>query len=197
MRIPTDARKTMQLQHELHIALGLKYEIVLNVNTADGLTNGASCTVKCVQVPPDKKARGVIWVRFEDNDIGKSTRALGKNKYKPGIDPSWTPIVPETRKFTVGRNNEVARTQFPLRPASAKTVHRSQGDTVSEIVIDFTGRTQTGIHYVAMSRVREFEKLHLLNYDHKKVKASEEVKLEMYRLRQQSCPLTVKNIYIM
>ena len=195
MRIPTDARKTMQLQHELHIALGLKYEIVLNVNTADGLTNGASCTVKCVQVPPDKKARGVIWVQFEDNDIGKSTRALGRNKYKPGIDHSWTPIVPETRKFTVGRNNEVARTQFPLRPASAKTVHRSQGDTVSEIVIDFTGRTQTGIHYVAMSRVREFEKLHLLNYDPKKVKASEEVKLEMERLRQQSCPSTVKNVY--
>ena len=195
MRIPTDARKTMQLQHELHIALGLKYEIVLNVNTADGLTNGASCTVKCVQVPPDKKARGVIWVQFEDNDIGKSTRALGRNKYKPGIDPSWTPIVPETRKFTVGRNSEVARTQFPLRPASAKTVHRSQRDTVSEIVIDFTGRTQTGIHYVAMSRVREFEKLHLLNYDPKKVKASEEVKLEMERLRQQSCPSTVKNVY--
>ena len=195
MRIPTDARKTMQLQHELHIALGLKYEIVLNVNTADGLTNGASCTVKCVQVPPDKKARGVIWVQFEDNDIGKSTRALGRNKHKLGIDPSWTPIVPETRKFTVGRNNEVARTQFPLRPASAKTVHRSQGDTVSEIVIDFTGRTQTGIHYVAMSRVREFENLHLVNYDPKKVKASEEVKLEMDRLRQQPYPSMVKNIY--
>ena len=194
-RIPTDARKTMQLQHELHIGLGLKYEIVLNVNTADGLTNGASCTVKCVQVPPNKKARGVIWVQFEDNDIGKSTRALSRNKYKPGIDPSWTPIVPETRKFTVGRNNEVARTQFPLRPASAKTVHRSQGDTVSEIVVDFTGRSQTGIHYVAMSRVREFENLHLLNYDPKKVKASEEVKLEMDRLRQQPCLSTVKNLY--
>ena len=185
----------MQLQHELHIGLGLKYEIVMNVNTEDGLTNGASCTVKCVKVPPDKKARGVIWVQFEDNDIGKNTRALGRNKYKPGIDPSWTPFEPETRKFTVGRNNEVARTQFPLRPASAKTVHRSQGDTVSEIVIDFTGRTQTGIHYVAMSRVRVFEKLHLLNYDPKKVKVYEEVKLEMDRLRQQSCPSTVKNIY--
>ena len=46
-----------------------------------------------------------------------------------------------------------------------------------------------------MSRVREFEKLHLLNYDPKKVKASEEVKLEMNRLRQQPCPSTVKNIY--
>ena len=75
-RIPSDPRKTMQLQHELHVALDLKYEIVLNINTADGLTNGASCTVKCVQVPVDKKARGVIWVQFEDDDIGRNTRAL-------------------------------------------------------------------------------------------------------------------------
>ena len=194
-RIPSDPRKTMQLQHELHIALGLKYEIVLNINTADGLTNGASCTVKCVQVPVDKKARGIIWVQFEDDDIGRNTRALSRNRYKRGINPSWTPIVPEMRKFTVGRNNEVARTQFPLRAASAKTVHRSQGDTVSEIVVDFTGRTQTGIHYVAMSRVREFDKLYLLNYDPRKVKASEEVKLEMGRLRQQSCPSTLRNLY--
>ena len=194
-RIPSDPRKTMQLQNELHIALGLKYEIVLNINTADGLTNGASCTVKCVQVPINMKARGVIWVRFEDDDIGRNTRALNRNKYKAGIDVSWTPIVPEMRKFTVGRNHEVARTQFPLRPASAKTVHRSQGDTVSEIVVDFTGRTQTGIHYVAMSRVRKLEKLYLLNYDTRKVKASEEVKLEMGRLRKQSYPSAVRNLY--
>ena len=87
MRITTDVRKTMQLQHELHIALGLKYKIVLNVSTSDDLTIGESCTMKCVQVPPDKKARGVIWVQFEDNDIGKSTRVLGRNRYKLGIDP--------------------------------------------------------------------------------------------------------------
>ena len=185
----------MQLQHELHIALGLKYEIVLNINTVDRLTNGASCTVKCVQVPVNKKASGVIWVQFEDDDIGRNTRALSRNRYKPWINPSWTPIVPEMRKFTVGRNNEVARTQFLLRAASAKTVHRSQGDTVSEIVVNFTGRTQTGIHYVAMSRVREFDKLYLLNHDPRKVKASEEVKLEMCHLRQQSCSSTLRNLY--
>ena len=46
-----------------------------------------------------------------------------------------------------------------------------------------------------MSRVREFDNLYLLNYDPRKVKASEEVKLEMGRLRQQSCPSTVRNLY--
>ena len=45
-----------------------------------------------------------------------------------------------------------------------------------------------------MSRVREFENLRLLNYDPKKVKASDEVKLEMGRLRQQPCLSTVKNL---
>ena len=138
MRILTDTRKTMQLQHELHIALGLKYEIFLNVNTEDGLTNGASCTVKCVvQVPPYKKARGVIWVQFEDNIIGKNTRALGRNKYKPGIDPPWTPIEHYTRKFTVGRNNEVARAQFPLRPASPKAdLQETQHQKLLSISLD-------------------------------------------------------------
>ena len=69
----------MRLQSEVYIALGLKYETILNVNTVDGLTNAASCTVKYVQVTPDKKVMGVIWVHFEDNFINKSTRALGRN----------------------------------------------------------------------------------------------------------------------
>ena len=99
------------------------------------------------------------------------------------------------RKFTVGRNNEVARTQFPLWPASAETVHRSQGSTVSDFGIDFTGRSQTSIHYMTMSRVQEFENLHLLNYEPKKMKASEEVHLEMNRLCQQPYPSIVKNLY--
>ena len=193
-RIPTDPRKTMQLPCELQVGIGLKYEIALNINTADGLTNGACCIVKSVHVPPNKKARGVIWVEFEDKNIGKITRNQHRNVSTLHIDPTWTPIMPETRKFAVGKNNEVTRTQFPLRPASAKTVHRSQGDTVSEIVIDFTGRSQMHIHYVAMSRVREFQNLHLLNFEPQKIKVSDDVKIEMARLRQQ--PYSAKQIQL-
>ena len=194
-RIHRDARKTMQLEAELQIAVGLKYEVVLNTNTSDGLTNGASCTVKYVQVSQNRKARGIIWMQFEDENIGKKTCSEHRNKYKEHILKSWTPILPETRKFSVGRNHEVYRTQFPLRPASSKTIHRSQGDTVTEIVLDFTGRSQPGLHYVAMSRVREFEKLNLLNFDARKVLTSEQMKREMYRLRQQPFILTQSNLY--
>ena len=194
-RIPTDPRKTMQLPTELQIAVDLKYEVVLNTDTSDGLTNGASCIVKFVQVPQNKKARGIIWVQFEDENIGKKRRSEYKNKYNEQIDKSWTPIFPETRKFSIGKNHEVNRTQFPLRSAAAKTIHRSQGDTVSEIVLDLTGRSQPGLHYVAMSRVREFQNLHLLNFDAKKAVTSQKVKQEMNRLRQEHYLLTQNNLY--
>ena len=49
------------------------------------------------------------------------------------IQSIWTPIKPITTQFTVGRNRtaQVVRKQFPLRPATAKTIRRSQGDTES------------------------------------------------------------------
>ena len=54
------------------------------------------------------------------------------------------------------------RKQFPLRPASAKTVHRSQGDTQSQIVVNLnTKRAIPHIHYVALSRVTTIEGLHI------------------------------------
>ena len=40
------------------------------------------------------------------------------------------------------------KAQFPLRPAAAKTVHRSQGDTQSQIVVNLgTKRAIPRIHY--------------------------------------------------
>ena len=87
------------------------------------------------------ESQGVIWGLFEDDDIWRNILASSIDKYKPKIGPSWTPIVLEMCKFTVGRSNEVAR-----------------------------------------------------SYDPRKVKASEEVKLEMGRVKQQSCPSTLRNL---
>ena len=50
--------------------------------------------------------------------------------YVQGVERVWTPIKPATAQFAVGRNRtaQVIREQFPLRPAAAKTIHRSQGE---------------------------------------------------------------------
>ena len=80
--------------------------------------------------------------------------------YVQGIQSSWTPIKPITTQFAVGKNRtaQVARKQFPLGPAAAKTLYRSQGDTDTRIVVKFdTGRAIPHIHYVGISKVTTIE----------------------------------------
>ena len=79
---------------------------------------------------------------------------------------------------------QVLRTQFALRPSTAKTIHRCQGDTIKKyMLVDFQGRTQPHIHYVAMSRADDLQHLHLRNFDPKKITVSRDVAVEMNRLR--------------
>ena len=54
------------------------------------------------------------------------------------------------------------RRQFLLRPAAAKTVHRSQGDTQAPIAVNLdTKRAIPHIHYVALSRVTTIDGLYV------------------------------------
>ena len=145
-------KNTRQLATKLRLAEGERTEIALNVRTDDGLTNGASNVVKVGQLHQPHKPSGIIWVEFDYEDVGRKTRQ--------GIQPTWTPIKPVTTQFYVGKTKsaQVVRKQFPLRPAAVKTVHRSQGDTHTEIVANLnTKRAIPHIHYVALSRVTTIE----------------------------------------
>ena len=206
-RIPNDPRKTMQLFTILQVAEGLQYELSFNINTRDGLTNGALCTVKKISTSSDNKARGVIWVLFQIPTVGQEKRSAFRRHYRAGISPEWTPITPEVKRILVSKNHHVTREQFPLRPAAARTIHRTQGSTEhGQIIIDFAGRTQPHIHYVALSRVQELSQLTLRNFNPKKIKVSPDVVAEMRRLRQtpyiyshqflHSTAATIKIMYI-
>ena len=62
---------------------------------------------------------------------------------------------------------QATRSQFPLTLAWAVTIHKCQGLTLPQIVIDMTpakGKLKPGKAYVAFSRVRTIEKLHIINY---------------------------------
>ena len=79
---------------------------------------------------------------------------------------------------------KLKRKQFPLRPASAKTVHRSQGDTQSQIVVNLnTNRTIPHIHYVALSRVTTIEGLYIRDLCKEKISVDYKVVKEMEILR--------------
>ena len=95
---------------------------------------------------------------------------------------------PVTTQFAVGRTNsaQVVRKQLPLRPAAAKTVHRSQGDTQRQIVVNLnTRRAIPHIHYVALSRVTKMEGLYITDLCENKIAADPKVVKEMLELRAQ------------
>ena len=125
---------------------------------------------------------GIIWVQFDYVDVGEKTRHDNRHVYVNGIECTWTPIKPVTVQFAVGRNRtaQVVRKQFPLRPAAAKTIHRSQGDTETRIVVNFnTRRAIPHVHYVGLSRVTTIEGLYITDLCESKIVVNPEVKAEM------------------
>ena len=86
------------------------------------------------------------------------------------------------------RRKAIVRQQFPLKPSSAKTIHKSQGQTKSSIVVNMASGARPHQHYVAFSRVTSLQGLHLLNGFHGKIKVDIQVINEMTRLR------TLRNI---
>lgn len=129
---------TNQLPTVLKLALGERTDLSFNIRTDDGLTNGATNIIKMLQLQQPDKPSGIIWVQFDHADIGEKTRNENRHLYVKSIESKWTPIKPVTSQFAVGKNRtvQVVRKQFPLRPAAAKTIHRSQGSTESQIVVN-------------------------------------------------------------
>ena len=83
------------------------------------------------------------------------------------------------------------RKQFPLTLAWAVIIHKCQGLTLAQIVVDMTptkGTFTAGQAYVNFSRVHTHEKLHIINYTHAQIHISPSIELEMQRLRTNMLP---------
>ena len=67
--------------------------------------------------------------------VGVLQRNEYKQYYSDTIHASWTPIFTQFRE-TVVRNSRVIRAQFPLVPAAAVTIHKCQGSTLKNVVLN-------------------------------------------------------------
>ncbi len=76
-------------------------------------------------------------------------------------------IVIEPMDWMVEENGKIKAsiTQYPLRLAWAITVHKSQGMSLDEAVIDLSSVFEFGQGYVALSRVRSLSGLHLIGWN--------------------------------
>ncbi|XP_062577467.1 uncharacterized protein LOC134239311 [Saccostrea cucullata] len=185
-RVPDDSARTLGLSSVLCLVIGVPAEITNNVNVQDGITNGASCTVKLFDYRVQGSTRcSIVWVQFDDENIGKELRKEYARLFKGEIEKTWTPILEITRQFQIQMNGtyHVKRRQFPLRLGAAKTIHKAQGSTMKSAVINFGTRKNDHMHYVGLSRVTHIENLHITNLNEKKISLSPAVLEEMNRLR--------------
>ncbi|XP_015868197.3 ATP-dependent DNA helicase PIF1 [Ziziphus jujuba] len=140
--------------------------LIKNVKTWRGLVNGATGTI-------------LGFVEPEERDVTD----ICKDGLLPLVkfDSGQTMVVePETWEVREGDVVRASRKQIPLILAWSLSIHKCQGMTLDRLHTDLSRAFGYGMVYVALSRVRSFEGLHLSGFDSSKVQAHPKV-LKFYK----------------
>lgn len=154
--LPT--QKTHGLPAILKLVVGCRYMVTTNVDVADGLFNGATGILKKIEIQGGKALS--VFLKFDGN-VGRKARAAHRN-VSSDLDSSWTPINQLKEQFTLTNNVTVVRKQYPLVPAEAITINKSQGQSLDMATIQLDKRMNRSLLYVALSRVTNLKGLYLI-----------------------------------
>jgi hypothetical protein len=157
-----EIQKTSGLRTNLVLKVGIKYMITCNINVSDGLVNGAIGTLHDITYD-NQGMVSLAWIKFDKKSIGKEQR----KKYPDKIldNNPLTPITRDSRNIdhtSKLHNIQVIRKQFPLTPAEAITIHKSQGETLQQVAVHLAPRMTRSCLYVALSRATNIKGLYLV-----------------------------------
>ena len=125
-----------------------------------------------------------VLVKFHDPRVGRIS-VEG--------DAEAVPIEPVTAKFYGREGVTLQRTQLPLLPCWASTIHKVQGLSLDAAVIDIGPKVfEDGMAYVALSRVRTLDVVAIIDLVSSKIKASQLATKELDRLRLRGAVLKIE-----
>ena len=161
----TNPHETGNLEKTLTVKINARVMITTNIGVANGLTNGATVTVTNVVIDETSGKMDTILAAFDSEHVGQE--AMHTSVYH-SINQNAVPIHKTQATFPLHKKAtfQATRSQFPLTLAWAVKLHKCQGLTLPEILIDMTtakGKFKPGEAYVGFSRVRTLEKLHIIN----------------------------------
>ena len=142
----------------------------------------------------------IIWVRFNDDNVGKLLREDNRAllKYHTPDDRLAVPIRKQKKTFSMTGSINWLREQFPLTVCYAVTSHKSQGQTLEEVLIDFSAPIKnytSGAFYTAMSRVRFGANLFLKDFKPEYISANKSVELKLNAMKM-SQPYNFKKVLL-
>jgi hypothetical protein len=180
-----DARNNGGISYEAFFAIGSRVMIRRNQDTSDGLVNGVCGEVVAFEweegTEPGTAMPVAICMKPDSAGVGRVQR-YRENR----VDDDWVRIRPATVEKDVD-NSKFQITGYCLQLAWAITIHKSQGLTLERAVVDVGPDCfDCGLAYVALSRVRRFEDLAILNIDRSKLICDMRVVEYMRTLRENS-----------
>ena len=148
--------------NKLKIKETARIMLIYNIDTGDGLTNGALGEIVQINTKERNEVKDLL-IRFDNPDIGKQLRKAHH------IQDDLTPIGKISFSYSLGsiKKGHAATAkvvQFPLRLAWAVTVHKFQGQTVkppASLVGHMESIFDKGQAYVLLGRVQSLSQLYL------------------------------------
>ena len=153
-----DCNLTAGLEAKLTLAIGARVMLRRNIDTKNGLVNGS---------------------------IGSVT-AMTSNGITVKFDHIAEPYCVERvkSKFMLMKAFYVYQKQFPLILAYAVTIHKCKGLSLDSAIIDLSSKVfSPGMAYVALSRVRSLNGVHLTDFNQASIIVSTNCLEEINRLR--------------
>ena len=164
----TKKQETNGLPTILHLKIGIKYMVTVNIDIEDGLVNGVTGLLKHILFDDSKEPK-VLYLEFESARIGQKAIRENKNDLNHNafdkICDKWVPLREITLEISNANKSayfQTYRRQFPISPAEAITIHKSQGSTFETICVDTREKLSRQLLYVALSRVTKLKNLYII-----------------------------------
>ena len=176
----------------LKLKVGAKVMLTYNVDTSDGLTNGARGELTGIIKDKNENISKLL-VRFERESVGREKRK--ENQEISRKYPDSTPIEKVNFPFSISKSKKsVISTaiviQFPLKLAFACTAHKIQGATIpkpNKVIINVTDTFTAAMVYVELSRVCALSQILILDeFDRSKMYPNTKALDELERLNKIS-----------
>ena len=194
-KLPENLPHTQTGQLESKVILKKGAPVMITSNHTEqkyknnGIVNGSRGYIDSIQVAKDNPDQvEVIWICFNDENTGQLLREDNKHllkQHKPN-NPLAVPIKRQKKQFQVKGSTSWLREQFPVTLCYAITAHKSQGQTLHEVIIDFSSkstRINAGSFYTAMSRVRFGDNLYLKDFKPEYIHANKSVEKKIEAMK--------------